>query len=142
MKTSSTGRALIRQFEGDQLKAYLCPAGALTIGVGHTGSDVEPGQTITQAQSDALLAKDLEKFEAAVSRLVRVPLTQNQFDALVSFAFNLGAGALQSSTLLKKLNKGDYQGAGAEFGKWVKAGGKTLTGLVRRRAAEAALFAR
>lgn len=144
MKTSSSGHALIRQFEGDKLQAYICPAGVLTIGVGHTGSDVKPGMKITQAQSDALLTADLAKFEAAVLRLVKVPLTQNQFDALVSFAFNLGAGALGGSTLLKLLNSGRYSEAAAQFSKWDKAtvNGKkvALPGLTKRRAAEAALF--
>jgi lysozyme len=144
MKTSSNGRALIRNAEGDKLTAYKCPAGILTIGVGHTGRDVRPGQTITQAQSDALLVADLAKFEAAVTRLVKVPLTQNQFDALVSFTFNLGAGALGASTLLKKLNAGDYVGAAVQFTAWDKArvSGvlRALPGLTKRRAAEAALF--
>lgn len=144
MKTSSNGRALIRQFEGDKLTAYICPAGVLTIGVGHTGPDVKRGMTITQAQSDALLVADLAKFEAAVARLVKVPVTQNQFDALVSFAFNLGGGALGGSTLLKLLNGGRYAEAAAQFSKWDKAtvNGKkvALPGLTKRRAAEAALF--
>lgn len=144
MKTSSNGRALIRQFEGDKLTAYICPAGVLTIGVGHTGRDVKRGMTITQAQSDALLVADLAKFEAAVARLVKVPVTQNQFDALVSFAFNLGAAALGGSTLLKLLNGGRYAEASAQFSKWDKAtvSGKkvALPGLTKRRAAEAALF--
>lgn len=140
MKTSSTGRALIRQFEGDKLTAYICPAGVLTIGVGHTGSDVKRGMTITQAQSDALLVADLAKFEKAVAAAVKVPLTQNQFDALVSFAFNVGVGALRDSTLLRLLNAGDYKGAAAQFGRWNKGGGSVLPGLVKRRADEAALF--
>lgn len=142
MKTSPNGRALIRKAEGDRLTAYYCPAGVLTIGVGHTGPDVKPGMTITQAQSDALLSADLAKFEAAVSRNVKVPLTQNQFDALVSFTYNLGEGALRSSTLLRMLNAGDYTGAAAQFARWDKAGGKVLAGLTKRRAAEAALFSR
>lgn len=142
MKTSSTGRALIRNAEGDKLTAYYCPAGVLTIGVGHTGPDVKPGMRITQAQSDALLSADLAKFEKAVARNVKVALTQNQFDALVSFTYNLGEGNLRSSTLLKRVNAGDMAGAAAEFGKWNKAGGMVLAGLTRRRAAEAALFAK
>jgi lysozyme len=140
MKTSSTGRALIRNAEGDKLTAYYCPAGVLTIGVGHTGPDVKPGMKITQAQSDALLSADLAKFEKAVMNAVKVPLTQNQFDALVSFTYNLGEGNLRSSTLLKRVNAGDMAGAAAEFAKWNKAGGKVLAGLTKRRAAEAALF--
>jgi len=142
MKTSSTGRALIRHAEGDKLTAYYCPAGVLTIGVGHTGPDVKPGMRITQAQSDALLSADLAKFEKAVANAVKVPLTQNQFDALVSFTYNLGEGNLRASTLLKRVNAGDMAAAAAEFAKWDKAGGKVLSGLTKRRAAEAALFAR
>lgn len=140
MKTSSNGRALIRNAEGDRPTAYYCPAGVLTIGVGHTGPDVKPGMRITQAESDALLSADLAKFEKAVARNVKVPLTQNQFDALVSFTYNLGEGSLKSSTLLKRVNAGDMGGAAAEFIKWNKAGGKVLGGLTKRRAEEAALF--
>jgi lysozyme len=140
MKTSLNGRALIRNAEGDRLTAYYCPAGVLTIGVGHTGPDVKPGMRITQAESDALLSADLAKFEKAVARNVKVPLTQNQFDALVSFTYNLGEGNLKSSTLLKRVNAGDMGGAAAEFIKWNKAAGKVLGGLTTRRACEAALF--
>ena len=140
MRTSTNGRALIRQFEGEELKAYRCSAGVLTIGVGHTGADVKPGMTITKAQSDALLAADLARFEKAIADAVKVPLTQNQFDACVSLAFNIGVAAFKSSTLLRLLNAGDYQGATAQFARWNKAGGKALTGLQKRRAAEAALF--
>lgn len=142
MKTSSTGRALIRNAEGDKLTAYYCPAGVLTIGVGHTGPDVKPGMRITQPQSDALLIADLAKFEKAVARNVKVALNQNQFDALVSFTYNLGEGNLRSSMLLKRVNAGDMVGAAAEFGKWNKAGGRVLAGLTKRRAAEAALFSK
>lgn len=144
MKTSSNGRALIRNAEGDRPTAYYCPAGVLTIGVGHTGPDVKPGMRITQVQSDTLLANDLVRFEKAVNAAVKVPLTQNQFDALVSFTFNLGAGALQSSTLLKLLNAGDYAGAAKQFAAWNKLrenGVLTVSkGLTKRRANEAALF--
>lgn len=142
MKTSSTGCALIRNAEGNKLTAYYCPAGILTIGVGHTGPDVTPGMKITQAQSDALLSADLAKFEKAVASAVKVPLTQNQFDALVSFTYNLGEGSLRSSTLLKRVNAGDMAGAATEFSKWNKAGGKALAGLTKRRKAEADLFAK
>lgn len=144
MKTSSSGRALIRKAEGDKLTPYKCPAGIWTVGVGHTGPDVKPGVSITQAQSDALLVADLAKFEAAVGRNVKVPLTQNQFDALVSLTYNIGEGNLKSSTLLKLLNGGHYDEAAAQFAKWDKArvAGvlKALPGLTTRRAAEAALF--
>lgn len=140
MKTSRNGTDLIRKFEGEKLTSHICPAGVLTIGVGHTGPDVRPGQTITAAQSQALLQKDLERFEKAVTQYAKVPLTQNQFDALVSFAFNVGIGALGSSTLLKLLNAKDYAGAAGQFERWNRAGGKVLDGLTKRRAAEAALF--
>lgn len=140
MKTSDAGITLVKSSEGLKLVAYKCPAGIWTNGYGHTGPDVTPGMVITQAQADALLARDLERFEAGVARLVKVPLNQNQFDALVCFSFNLGLGALQGSTLLRLLNAGDYAGAAAQFPRWNKAGGKELPGLTRRRAAEQSLF--
>ena len=139
MQISKAGLDLIKQFEGLYLQAYRCPAGVPTIGYGHTAG-VAMGQTITQQQADDYLRRDVRQFERAVSRLVRVPLTQGQFDALVSFAFNLGEGALAQSTLLRLLNAGDYAGAAAQFDRWNKAGGRVLPGLVRRRAAERALF--
>lgn len=139
MQISNAGLDLIKQFEGLYLKAYRCPAGVPTIGYGHTAG-VAMGQTITQQQADDYLRRDVRQFERAVERLVSVPLTQGQFDALVSFAFNLGEGALAQSTLLRLLNAGDYAGAAAQFDRWNKAGGRVLPGLVRRRAAERALF--
>ena len=139
MQISKAGLDLIKQFEGLYLKAYRCPAGVPTIGYGHTAG-VAMGQTITQQQADDYLRRDVRQFERAVARLVTVPLTQGQFDALVSFAFNLGEGALAQSTLLRLLNTGDYAGAAAQFDRWNKAGGRVLPGLVRRRAAERALF--
>ncbi|MGJ8480826.1 lysozyme [Sphingobium yanoikuyae] len=139
MKTSPAGRALITQYEGERLKSYLCPAGILTIGVGHTGPDVHRGQTITKEQSQKLLAADLRRFEAAVNRLGGT-MSQHQFDALVSFAFNVGEGALAKSTLLRKHRAGDHHGAAREFSRWNRGGGKVLAGLVKRRAAEAALY--
>ena len=139
MQISKAGLDLIKQFEGLYLKAYRCPAGVPTIGYGHTAG-VAMGQTITQQQADDYLRRDVRQFERAVARLVTVPLTQGQFDALVSFAFNLGEGALAQSTLLRLLNAGDYAGAAAQFDRWNKAGGRVLPGLVRRRAAERALF--
>ena len=139
MQISKAGLDLIKQFEGLYLKAYSCPAGVPTIGYGHTAG-VAMGQSITQQQADDYLRRDVRQFERAVSRLVRVPLTQGQFDALVSFAFNLGEGALAQSTLLRLLNAGDYAGAAAQLDRWNKAGGRVLPGLVRRRAAERALF--
>jgi lysozyme len=146
MRTSTTGQRLIAEFEGCKLTAYKCPAGIWTIGIGHTTAAGKPvvksGMRITQAEADEILARDLVRFEDAVGRLVRVPVTQNQFDALVSFAFNLGEGNLATSTLLKKLNAGDYAGAADQFARWNKAKGKVLAGLTRRRAAEADLFRR
>lgn len=139
MQISKAGLDLIKQFEGLYLKAYRCPAGVPTIGYGHTAG-VAMGQTITQQQADDYLRRDVRQFERAVARLVTVPLTQGQFDALVSFAFNLGEGALAQSTLLRLLNAGDYAGAAAQFDRWNKAGGRVLPGVVRRRAAERALF--
>ncbi|MDH0157376.1 lysozyme [Stutzerimonas stutzeri] len=139
MHISEAGLALIRQSEGLRLRAYLCPAGIPTIGYGSTAG-VKLGQTITAERAEELLREDVRQFEAAVSRLVKVPLTQGQFDALTSFAFNLGTKSLEQSTLLRLLNAGDYPGAAAQFDRWVYASGKKLTGLVKRRAAERALF--
>lgn len=134
---------LVKHFEGLYLKAYLCPAGVPTIGYGHTAG-VKMGQTITADQADGLLASDLTDAAGRVDALVKVPLNDDQRGALSSFVFNLGAGSLQSSTLLKLLNAGDYAGAAGQFGRWVYAtvNGKPtrLPGLVARRAAEAALF--
>ena len=138
-KTGLQGRTLITRYEGEKLTAYLCPAKVWTIGVGHTGPDVRQGMTITRDQSQALLARDLARFEAAVNRLAP-RTTQMQFDALVSFAFNLGAAALARSTLLRLHNAGEMDAAAREFGKWNKAGGKVLPGLTARRGAEARLY--
>lgn len=144
MKTSQAGVDLIKQFEGQRLTAYKCPAGIWTIGYGHTSAagepTVQPGMTITYQEANAILVRDLGKYEDAVDRLVKVPLTQNQFDALVSFTYNVGEGALAKSTLLKKLNAGQYDAVPAELMKWTKGGGKELPGLVRRRRAECAMW--
>lgn len=137
---SQKGLDLIKGFEGLRLTSYRDSTGVWTIGYGHTGSDVHGGQTISRARAEQLLKNDTGWAQDAVRRLVKVPLSQGQFDALTSFTFNLGAGALGSSTLLKKLNAKDYAGAQKEFGKWVHAGGVVLQGLVRRRAAEAKMF--
>jgi len=139
MRTGPQGIELIRHFEGCRLDAYLCPAGVWTIGYGHT-ADVKEGDSIDQEAAEAFLIEDLEKFEQAVTRLVEVPLTQQQFDALVSWTFNLGAGNLAESTLLRKLNNYQYAEVPEQMMRWVRAGGQVLDGLVRRRAAEAALF--
>lgn len=140
MKTSSTGRALIRDAEGEKLSTYRCSAGVPTIGVGHTGPDVKMGMTITKAQSDALLVADLAKFEKAVAASVKVPLTQSQFDALVSLAFNIGSGAFAKSTLVRLLNGGHYDQVGAQLARWNKVDGQPNNGLTARRAREAAMF--
>ena len=140
MGLSDAGLDHIKSHEGLRTTAYRDPVGILTIGYGHTGADVKPGQRITEAQAEQLLRKDVGWAEDAVRKNVKVPLTQGQFDALVSFTFNCGAGALGKSTLLKKLNAGDYAGAQAEFGNWVRGGGKVLPGLVRRRQEEARMF--
>ena len=136
---SRAGLGLVKSFEGFREKAYLCPAGVPTIGYGRT-LGVKLGQTCTQAQADAWVQEEYDEFEAAVRKLVKVPLTPNQLGALTSFAYNLGVGNLGSSTLLKLLNGGDYAGAAAQFARWNKASGKALAGLTKRRAAEAALF--
>lgn len=140
MKISDNGLDLIRAFEGLRLTAYKCPAGVWTIGYGSTGSHVKEGLTITQGWADALLRKDVERFEKGVDELVRVNLAQDEFDALVSFAFNLGLGNLETSTLLRKLNAGDYSAAALEFKKWNRAGEKVLAGLTKRREAESRMF--
>ena len=139
MNVSKTGIELIKKFEGCSLKAYKCPAGIWTIVYGHT-LNVKEGQTITKKQAEDLLKQDLRSFVLTVNNLVNVPLNQNQFDALVSFCYNLGPGNLRSSTLLKRINAGDFNGAAEQFDRWVYAGGKKLSGLVKRRAEEKALF--
>ena len=141
-RTGTRGLNLIKKYEGLQLKAYKDPVGIWTIGYGHTGRDVKPGKVITKAEAERLLKKDLRKFERQVNRRVTRKLNRNQFDALVSFTFNVGAGNFASSTLLKKLNKGDFKGAANEFLKWDKAGDplRVLPGLARRRMEERELF--
>lgn len=139
MKASGACRALIRQFEGCRLSAYRCPAGIPTIGIGHTRG-VKMTDRCSVQQADLWLTEDLQDAEAAVSSLVKVPLSQGQFDALVSFVFNLGAGAFKQSTLLKRLNAGLPIAAADEFKRWVNSDGVRLQGLVNRRAAEEAMF--
>jgi lysozyme len=140
MTVSSTGIALIKRFEGLRAQAYRDSVGIWTIGYGHTGPDVTPGLSISTTQADALLQADLAQATTTIASLVKVPLQQAQFDALTSFTFNLGAKALASSTLLRKLNAGDYLGAAAEFERWSHACGQMLSGLLRRRIAERTLF--
>lgn len=143
---------LVKQYEGFRAKAYLCPAGILTIGYGHTGRDVLPGMIITPQRAIELLFADLASAVALVNKFVLVKLTQGQFDALVSIFFNVGPGRKdvkdglvslkngQPSTLLRKLNLGDYIGAAAEFPKWNRSGGVVLDGLTNRRQEEQRLF--
>jgi len=146
MSTSQNGINLISSFEGCELKAYLCPAKVWTIGFGTTvypnGVKVKKGDSCTLDQAKQFKAHDLKRFEKTVDDLVQVPLTQNQFDALVSLTYNIGPGAFEKSTLLKKLNTGDYQGAADQFTVWNKGGGKVLQGLVNRRAKEKEVFLR
>lgn len=139
MNISDDGLQLIRDAEGLRLTAYFCPAGILTIGYGTTGN-VQPGQTITKAEAEAMLRADVQKFERVVRDAVQVPVTQGQYDSLVSFCYNVGAKAFRNSTLLRQLNQSRYSDAAAQFSRWNKGGGKVLTGLVKRRAAERALF--
>ncbi|WP_247996685.1 lysozyme [Brucella tritici] len=143
-RINAAGLSLVKQWEGLKNTAYRDVAGVLTIGYGHTSAagapTVTPGMAIGDKEAERILKADLAKFEARVERFVKVPLTDNQFAALVSFDFN--TGALDKSTLLKKLNKGDYAAVPVELMKWVNAGGKRVQGLVNRRAAEAGLWAK
>ena len=147
MKISQKGIQLIEEFEGCRLTAYYDSVGVLTIGYGHTNNTasaseypVYPGEHITMAQAQTILQADLVTYENAVNSAVKVPLTQGEFDALVSFTYNLGIGTLDNSDLLAYLNKGNYQAAANCFTEYVYAGGEVLPGLVRRREAEKALF--
>ncbi len=137
---SNTGLALTRSFEGLRLKAYQDSAGVWTIGYGHTGPEVHHGQCITEMEAEALLRSDLASAVRAVRKGVQVSLAQHQFDALVDFCFNAGRGSFLGSSLLRYINRGEFESAVVQFGLWVHAGGKVVPGLVRRRAAEAALF--
>lgn len=150
MRVSRTGRQLITALEGVRFCAYKDQIGLLTIGVGHlltkselssgkihlNGVAVQWGHGLTPEQVDELLAQDLMRFEAAVAQGVKVDLHQNQFDALVSFAFNVGEGAFRNSTLLKMLNRGEYAAVPAQMRRWVYAGGRKLKGLAKRREQE------
>lgn len=138
---SAEGLALIKQWEGLRLEAYRCDAGVWTIGYGHTASAYE-GMKITLEQAERLLVQDLDVFENAVSRAVKVDLSDNQFAALVSWAYNVGVGAMQKSSLIRKLNAGDYGSVPGELARWNKVKGKVNRGLSNRRAAEIGLWAR
>ncbi len=138
-RVNQRGLVLLKNFEGLSLKAYLCPAGVLTIGYGHT-DNVSVGQEITLAQAEALLLHDLEVFERDVAARVQVPLNDNQFSALICFTFNIGIMAFCRSSLLRKLNKGFYQEIPAELRRWRYAAGVEMKGLIKRRDAEIALW--
>lgn len=150
LSLSNAGANLVKAFEGclkpiggGRFVPYICPAGVLTIGWGHTndhGRQFNRNSVWTQAECDAEFRSDMKRFEAAVRKYVTVPLKQYQFDALVSFTYNCGEGNLRKSTLLRKVNAGDFRGAASEFEKWTKGGGRVLAGLVRRRNSEALLF--
>ena len=133
------GVSLIKKFEGCELEAYQCSANVWTIGYGHT-KDVEKGDTITKEEAEQMLVDELHEYENYVNKYVNVALSQNQFDALVSWVYNLGPANLKASTMLKVLNSGEYEDVPAQIKRWNKAGGKVLEGLIRRREAEACLF--
>lgn len=149
MNVSAHAVNLIKQFEGFYSKAYLCPAGKWTIGWGHT-KDVQPGDVCSKELAEIYLKEDLQEAARVVDRYVKVPLTQGQYDALASFCFNVRPDLFRNSTLLKKLNKGDYAGAAEQFSRWIYGGDQNgdkkitkadaLLGLIKRRAAERALF--
>lgn len=144
MRISENVIEFIRQLEGEKLTAYPDIVGIWTIGVGHTGfvdgKPVARGMAITKEKSKELLTADLKRFESAVNDAVKVTLTQNQFDALVSLAFNIGEGAFARSTLVNKLNAGDKKGAAEQFLVWKNAGGRVSQGLLNRRQKEKAMF--
>lgn len=140
MKTSEAGKEFIKLKEGLKLETYKCSSNVSTIGYGHTGSDVHAGMKITKEQAEKLFAIDIQIHENNVNKLVKVPLTQNQFDALVSFEFNIGYGAFKDSTLLRLLNQGKYSESAEQFTRWVYSGGKVSAGLQKRRGEEKRLF--
>ncbi len=139
MQSSDAARELLRDFEGLRLSAYLCPAGVWTIGYGHT-RNVMAGQVITLAQAELLLAQDIACVEADLNQLITVELSPHQFGALMCFAFNIGTAAFRRSTLLARLNRGEFKAVPAELRRWSHARGIKLPGLVRRREAEIALW--
>lgn len=140
MEYSNAGLAMSKAFEGLRLVAYQDGGGIWTVGYGHTGPDVHAGRKVTPLEAEVLLRVDMRAAVDCVNASIHVPLSQGQFDALVDFAFNVGRGNFQRSTLLAKVNAGDFTGAAGEFGKWINVNGQPARGLVRRRAAEAALF--
>lgn len=140
MQISEQGIALIKIHEGCSLHLYTCPAGKLTIGYGHVLQAGEELESITYQDAEDLLRKDLTHYEKLIEQLLQVEVNQCQFDALVSFCFNVGAKALEKSTLLRLLNTGSPQNAAQQFDRWIYANGRKLPGLVQRRRAEKALF--
>lgn len=140
MQLNAAGIELIKKFEGFEPEPYICPGGKLTIGYGHVIKPHESFTSITVEQASTLLLKDCEEYEEAVRKLIRVPLNDNQFSALVSFTYNLGASNFTGSTLLKKVNKNYHFEVPNEFTRWVFANGRKLMGLLRRRCAEALLY--
>ena len=140
-RTSAQGQELIKFFEGCELETYVCASGQLTQGYGHCGPEVQMGQTITQEQADQLLRDDLQRFEDATERWITVQLDQSQFDALVSWGFNVGTGAMAESTLRRRLNQGEDVNLvlSQELPKWNKGASGPLPGLTKRRAAEVKL---
>ena len=139
MNISQEGLSLIKKFEGCELKAYRCPANVLTIGYGIT-KNVTENMEISQEEADEMLNEEITEYEEYVNNMVKVPLEQNQFDSLCAWVFNLGPTNLEKSTLLKFLNAGDYHLIPSQIRRWNKAGGETLTGLIRRREAESFMF--
>ena len=143
MVTSDRGFNIIKTYEGYSDTVYSCPAGYLTWGYGsryYKGKPVTMGMKFTKEEAEEQLRLDTEHFEYTIQGCVKVPLFQEHFDALVSFVYNVGQGAFKGSTLLKKLNKGDYKGASEEFKKWDRGGGRVLPGLTKRRETEKELF--
>ena len=141
MKISQAGLELIKHFEGFSHEVYICPGGFRTIGFGHLMADDEDyPDGISLFEGERLLWAELEKDQQAVRRLINVPLTQGQFDALVSFVYNLGSGALQRSTLRQKINREEHDEVPKELMKWVYADGRKLNGLIRRRQAEGLMY--
>jgi lysozyme len=138
-RINEAGLNIIKEYEGLRLESYLCPAKKWTIGYGHTKT-TQPGMVITEDQADNLLMQDAIDAEDAVNKFVKVPISENQFSALVSFVFNVGAGNFKASTLLRKLNEKDFAGAADQFERWIYAKGQVLNGLIRRRKAEQKLF--
>lgn len=138
-RTNRNGLILIKSFEGLRLQAYRDAVGIWTIGYGTTRG-VQPGMKISEKEAEEFLQDDLARFEKAINDAVKVSINDNQFSALVSFTYNVGSGALRSSTLLRLLNRGDIRGAANQFPRWNRAGGRVLPGLTRRRNAERALF--